>query len=94
MQMIEVEDINVVSAEPQIVDVTLADGLILTIGGECDRCEEWPATVIVVPLLDAEGTEVGLFRVCRECIMRLTSDEINEHAAQATKDKAWEDHLL
>ena len=87
MHMIEVEDIHVIHHDtPQIIDITLTDGLVLTVGGECDRCEEWPATVIVVPLLDTEGTEVGLFRVCRVCIMRLTSNEVNEHAAAQAKE--------
>ena len=81
MQMIEVEDIHVIHHDtPQIVDITLTDGLVLTVGGECDRCDEWPATVVVVPRLDTEGMEeVDLIRVCRVCIMRLASDDYNAH---------------
>ena len=86
MQMIEVEDIHVIHQDtPQIVDITLTDGLVLTVGGECDRCDEWPATVVKVPQLDIEGTEVGLFSVCRNCIMILTSAEYI-HQAELAKE--------
>lgn len=70
--------LHTVSKRPRIVQYKTDDGLIITEGGECHRCDEWPTSTVRLapPYLD------DVQEVCLTCITALVREDYNAHAKE------------